>query len=135
MASISYTSFPHVANEPVSSTHISLDQLRMMDNPSTMASPMNANCVEIEEDSVVGDEREAEDEIATSEFRSLDCAGFHHHHHLGPVTPTKERSRRATMPEPTKPRPQDVFSFLPFPAFPLIGLHSLNSIDLDVNSS
>ena len=119
MASTSYTSFPHVADEPASSTHVSLDQLRMTDNPSPVASLKTAKCVEIEEDSVVGDEDEGEgeDEIATSEFRSLDCAGYQHHHHLGPVTPTKERSRRATMPEPTKPRPQDVSFILPFPVF------------------
>src|ERR1700724_378878 len=103
MASMSYTSFPNVADDTPSSTHISLDQLNILVNPSPMASPINANCVEVEEESIVADEKEEEevgDEIATSEFRSLDCAGYHHHHHLGPVTPTKERCRRATMPEP-----------------------------------
>ena len=60
MASTSYTSFPHVADEPASSTHVFLDQLRMMDNPSPVASPKHAKCVEIEEDSVVGDEGEGE---------------------------------------------------------------------------
>lgn len=35
---------------------------------------------------------------------SLDFAS----HHLSLATPTKERARRATMPEPMKPRAQDV---------------------------
>ena len=99
MASISYTSFPPVADEPASPSLISLEQLRMVDNSSLVD---GMNLVEISEFGV-------EDEETMSEF----SAGYHHL--VTPVTPTKERSRRATMPETTKPRPQDVsLSFHPF---------------------
>lgn len=103
MASISYTSFPPVADDPVSPSLISLDQLRMANNSYPVDGMKH---VEISESGV-------EDEDTTSEFGSLDCAGYHHL--VAPATPTKERSRRATMPETTKPRPQDVF---PLPLSP-----------------
>ena len=110
MASISYTSFSPVGDsEPVSPSLISLDQLRMAGDNSSLVEVDDMNVVDISE-SVVEDEEEEED--TTAEFRSLDCAGYHHHL-VVPITPTKERSRRATMPEPSKPRPQDVSSLSP----------------------
>ena len=126
MASISYTSFPPVGDsEPGSPSLISLDQLRMAGDNSPLVEVDDMNPVDISE-SVVEDE----EEDTTAEFRSLDCAGYHHHL-VVPITPTKERSRRATMPEPSKPRPQDVSSLSPSsPSFITSrrGIHLLVSI-------
>ena len=91
MALISYTSFPPVDNDPESQNLISLEQLQLADNSTFVDDDMKP--VEIEDEGV------EEDEITSD-----GC----HHHLVAPVTPTKERSRRATMPEITKPRPQDV---------------------------
>ena len=107
-SSISYTSFPPVdVDEPGSPDRSPLEQLSMADN----SFPSVDDLLEMS-DSGVEEETTITTTTTTAEFRSLDCAGFRHL--VAPVTPTKERNRRATMPEPAKPRPQDVsLSLLP----------------------
>ena len=109
-SSISYTSFPPVdVDEPGSPDRSPLEQLRMADN----SFPSVDDLLEMSDSGVEEEETTTTTTITTTaEFRSLDCAGFRHL--VAPVTPTKERNRRATMPEPAKPRPQDVS--LPCPA-------------------
>jgi len=102
-SSISYTSFPPVdVDEPGSPDRIPLEQLRMADN----SFPSVDDLLEMSDSGVEEEETTITTTATTAEFRSLDCAGFRHL--VAPVTPTKERNRRATMPEPAKPRPQDV---------------------------
>jgi hypothetical protein len=95
MASISYTSFPPVVDESPSPVLIPLDHFSGRDTPTL---PVDLNCLEISDTA-------AEDEDFATSLTPLDCAGYH----LAPTTPTKERNRRATMPEPSKHRPQDVY--------------------------
>jgi hypothetical protein len=94
MASVTYTSFPPVIDESPSPVLVPIDHLSGRDTP-TLSIDMHR--LEISDTA-------AEDEDFATSLTPLDCAGYH----LAPITPTKERSRRATMPEPSKHRPQDV---------------------------
>jgi hypothetical protein len=107
MASVIYTSFPPVVDESACPVGIPLEHLSGRD---ISALPIDMHCLEISDTG-------AEDEDFATSLSPLDCAGYH----LAPTTPTKERSRRATMPEPSKHRPQDVR----FPCF-----HSPLSLNL-----
>jgi hypothetical protein len=96
MATITYSSFPdspHFSNEHSSSsktpTH---NQLPRMDAPV----PIDLNVVDISEMASEGD--------CANAMNHLDSIGFH----LSHSTPTKERARRATMPDSMKPSLQEV---------------------------
>jgi hypothetical protein len=100
MAAITYASFPdpRFADEPSSLTIHPHKQSESFMNAST---PIDLNVVEISDVAV-------EDDDFIAGLNPLDCAGYH----LAMSTPTKERTRRATMPESMKQRPQGVISQL-----------------------
>jgi len=100
MATITYASFPDPRfpdDEPSSPTIHPLEQLSLMDgSPVTSTAIVDLDVVDISD--LAG-----EDEDCVAGF-THDCAGYH----LAPSTPTKERTRRATMPESLNHRPHEV---------------------------
>jgi hypothetical protein len=86
-----YTSFPPIVDE--SPILIPLGRLALMDTSVPVCEMIDGEVMK----GVGG---------LDSGVTHLDCAGYT----LVPATPTRDRSRRATMPAPTKPRPYDVLS-------------------------
>lgn len=107
MSTITYASFPDprfLDDEPSSPTIHPLEQLPLMDESIIASAPIvDLNIIDISD--LVG-----EDEDCVTGLTNLDCTGYH----LAPSTPTKGRTRRATMPESLNHRPHEVY--LPFPA-------------------
>lgn len=87
MATITYSSFPRFGDESSSPTIHPPEQL----SPTDAAIPIDSNLVDISD-------LAAEDEDRVLGLNPLDCAKYH----LAPSTPTKERTRRATMPDSMK---------------------------------
>ena len=103
MAAITYASFPDPRfpdDEPSSPTIHPLEQLSLMDGSIITSAPIvDLNLVDISD--LAG-----EDEDCMAGLTHLDCSGYH----LAPSTPTKERTRRATMPESMNYRPHEVLT-------------------------
>src|SRR5271169_2587975 len=118
MATISYSSFPdppHFDDENSSTTSPTHNQLSLMDAPV----PVDLNILNISEIAI------AEDDCVNA-MNHLDSVGFH----LSPSTPTKERVRRATMPDSMKPNFQEVLvPHSPFVLF-LISLQLLMVVSI-----
>jgi hypothetical protein len=106
MATISYTSFSHDSPDECSpSILFPLEQLSIMEAsiPNDL-SRVNSSTVPTDEND------------CGTRLINLETSGFH----LAPTTPTKERTRRATMPEPMTHRSLEVHllrTHLPPPSF------------------
>ena len=106
MAAIStYASFPvpRFPDQPSSPKIHPLEHLSLLDGSTITSTPtVDLNVVGISD--LAGDNADC-----IAGFTHPDCAGFH----IAPSTPTKERTRRATMPESLNHRTHEVSS--PYP--------------------
>ena len=102
MARLSYAPFPTTCVDSLSSPSaiLPLEQLTFMETPL----PPNGIVEIIDDDANTG-------EHGSSGMATQDG----HAYHLTPTTPTKERMRRATVPESGNHRPQEVLPTFLFP--------------------